>query len=85
LATHLALGPPLKGKIGVKYLVFSSDGKTLTSSGENETIQWDVDPEIYKPLACRMANRSLTREEWKRYLGDEPYRKTCPNLPGPEE
>ena len=27
-----------------------------------------------------MANRNLTKEEWRQYLGDEPYRATCPNL-----
>jgi hypothetical protein len=48
-------------------------------------MQWDVDPEVWKSQACRMSNQSLTREEWRRYVGDEPYRKTCPNLPGPEE
>ena len=35
--------------------------------------------------ARRMANRNLTKEEWQKYLGDVPYRKTCPDLPEPEE
>ena len=35
--------------------------------------------------ACRIANRNLTREEWQRYMGDLPYRKTIPDLPGPED
>jgi hypothetical protein len=25
--------------------------------------------------------RNLTQTEWQQYLGEEPYRKTCPNLP----
>ena len=28
---------------------------------------------------------NLTPQEWRQYLGDEPYRPTCPNLPVPEE
>ncbi len=32
-------------------------------------------------LACSRLTRNLTKEEWKQYLPDEPYRKTCPNLP----
>jgi len=24
---------------------------------------------------------NLTLEEWRQYLGDEPYRKTCANVP----
>jgi hypothetical protein len=35
--------------------------------------------------ACAIANRNLTRNEWESYMGDRPYRKTCRNLPGPEE
>jgi WD40 repeat protein len=85
LATRLPLGPPLKGTVGVKDLFFSSDGKTLTSTGGVETIQWDMNPEVWKSRACRMANRNLTQEEWRQFLGDLPYRKTCPDLPGPEK
>jgi WD40 repeat protein len=29
-------------------------------------------------LACRMAGRNLTEEEWTQYFPDKPYRETCP-------
>jgi hypothetical protein len=35
-------------------------------------------------LACLRLTRNLTQEEWKQYLPGEPYRKTCPDLPGIE-
>ncbi|MBI3890453.1 MAG: hypothetical protein HY303_02870 [Candidatus Wallbacteria bacterium] len=35
--------------------------------------------------ASRLAIRNLTPAEWKRLIGDEPYRKTFPNLPLPSE
>jgi WD40 repeat protein len=35
--------------------------------------------------ACVMANRNFSKYGWEQYMGDRPYRKTCPNLPGPEE
>lgn len=82
--TRLPLGLPLKDHGSeIYYLSFSSDGKTLTSSDISKTIQWDVDLEVWKSRACRMANRSLTREEWKQYLGDLDYRLTCPTLQAP--
>ena len=31
--------------------------------------------------ACSRLTRNLTYEEWQRYLPDEPYRKTCENIP----
>jgi hypothetical protein len=46
---------------------------------------WDVDPHSWRQRACVIANRNLTREEWWKYMGDEPYRKTCPELPGPDD
>jgi hypothetical protein len=38
----------------------------------------------YRPFTDALQprlNRNLTPEEWKQYLGDEPYRKTFPDLP----
>ncbi|MEO1085747.1 MAG: hypothetical protein AAFY88_16020, partial [Acidobacteriota bacterium] len=26
---------------------------------------------------CGVVGRSLTRDEWRRFFGDEPYRRTC--------
>lgn len=34
-------------------------------------------------LAYERLPRNLTHAEWTQYLGDEPYRATCPNLPTP--
>ncbi len=31
--------------------------------------------------ACSILSRNLSRSEWNMYLGSEPYRKTCRNLP----
>jgi hypothetical protein len=28
--------------------------------------------------ACARLDRNLTDAEWRQYLSDEPYRKTCP-------
>jgi WD40 repeat protein len=34
-------------------------------------------------FACTRTERNLRLDEWRQYVGDEPYRKTCPDLPGP--
>jgi WD40 repeat protein len=74
----------------VQNLIFSPDGKALISSSGDNSIgsqksiikQWSVDFELWKRLACQIANRNLTKEEWQQYVGEiEPYHKTCLDLP----
>jgi hypothetical protein len=47
-------------------------------------ILWNLNTRSWIRRACEIANRNLTLEEWRQYMGREvPYQKTCPNLPGP--
>jgi WD40 repeat protein len=82
VATHQPLGPPLVGhSLWVFSIAFAPDGRTLASGSQDSTIVlWDVGVKGWRQLACRTANRNLTRQEWQQYLGDEPYHKTCPGL-----
>ncbi|QOJ24804.1 MAG: hypothetical protein HRU78_15095 [Gammaproteobacteria bacterium] len=91
VATHQPLGAPLIGHSdAVLSVSLSADGKTLVSGSDDNTIRlWDIaagtllhpssDP--WKVRACRIANRNLTRTEWQKYMGNRPYRATCPELP----
>lgn len=57
----------------------NSDGsRILAYARGNELLFWQLDLEFWEAAACRMANRNLTLPEWKAYMGDEPYRETCP-------
>ena len=68
-------------------MAFSADGKRLASGGRDDAvILWNLDPASLKAEACRTANRNLSCQEWRQYIGpDVPYRKTCKALPGPAE
>jgi WD40 repeat protein len=83
VASGQPLGAPLTGLGGqVMSLAFSPDGTTLFSGSWAGTVRvWDVDLASWPSRACRIANRNLTRQEWRQYVGDAPYHKTCPDAP----
>ncbi len=60
------------------------DGRSIAVlHGNTITIEpWRIE-DLVHDLCARMT-RNLSFAEWKQYVGNEPYRRTCPNLPGPE-
>jgi WD40 repeat protein len=80
IATHQPIGLPLTGHTDiVNSIAFSPGGDKLASgSWDNSIILWEVSPDAWEKRVCDMVRRNLTQAEWKRYLGDVPYRLTCP-------
>ena len=61
---------------------FTADSRHLTGNGLfNGLTRWDVSSTAWQSSACLAAGRNLTKAEWTEYLGDEPYRPTCPDWP----
>ena len=71
-------------KDAVNIVAFSPDGKYLATgpqSWDRYLKIWKLFPENLLKEACRILNRNLSPEEWKKYFGDEAYSKTCSDLP----
>lgn len=81
--TQQRLGKPLRGHSGAVYSVrFSPDGKTLAAAGTDTRISlWDSSYESWRTRGCRIANRNLTKDEWRVYLTGEERHKTCLDIP----
>jgi WD40 repeat protein len=93
VASQRPLGAPLVSQDFVRSLSFrpntqdqkGDNGQILASGGSNDgaVVLWDISPESWQERVCRKVARNLSLEEWERYLGDEPYRATCPQAPLP--
>jgi WD40 repeat protein len=70
--------PTLNARASVNDLAFDRDGRRLAVAGASAAVSvWDLDWKAWHAAACRIAGRSLSRDEWRRFIGDEPYRSTC--------
>lgn len=81
----------LRGSLSaVNDASFSPDGNLiLTASSDGTARLWDLNPDIgsnssmaeLTAIACTRVTRNLTESEWRQYMGNEPYRPTCPDIP----
>ncbi|TKA00040.1 WD40 repeat domain-containing protein, partial [Actinacidiphila oryziradicis] len=59
-------------------LAFTSDGGSMYAAGTHVPVQhFDLDPADVSGAACRRAGGTLSRDEWRMYLADVPYRSVC--------
>lgn len=62
----------------VRSLAFRPKKNTLAALGDKRLLVWDMDPGSWRRIACQMANRNLTHEEWGKFFGSKgEYRATC--------
>ena len=73
------LGSMLPGARGTGTRpTFLPDGHAVLISAEDGTVsRWDARPARWLAFACAVAGRDLSPDEWRRALGDRPYRPTC--------
>ena len=78
VASGTRIGPRLTAGRRTAMVDLSTDGRRLLMTLANgEAAVWDVDPESWARRACGLANRTLTREEWERFLPGRSYEPAC--------
>jgi len=61
----------------VSMAAFSPNGRYVVSASDDHSMRvWLWLPEDLVTEACARLTRDLTPEEWRQYMGEEPYRKT---------
>jgi WD40 repeat protein/tRNA A-37 threonylcarbamoyl transferase component Bud32 len=72
------IGTRLTAGGGAAMLDLSPDGhRLLMTLGNGQGVVWNIEPEFWAQRACALANRTLTREEWERFLSGRPYEPAC--------
>lgn len=71
----------LRGREGAVALSFDPTGDRLVTADSQGLLLWDLRFESWRKLACATVRRNLTKDEWREYMENAPYRKTCPDFP----
>jgi hypothetical protein len=60
------------------HVVPSGDGnEALLGSLQGNAFVWHLDPAQWEAAACRVASRTLSQNEWAKYLGNLAYHPPC--------
>lgn len=77
-----SVGDGLKGQgEPITSLSFVDDNSLASASSDGAVWQWDIDPESWMKKLCGIANRPLSDGEWKKYIPNQLYARTCDSLP----
>jgi WD40 repeat protein len=78
VATGTQIGQSLTAGSRTAMIDLSSDGRRLLMTLANgRGAVWDVDPRSWARRACTLANRTLTRDEWEKFLPGRPFEPAC--------
>ena len=70
---------------GVRAVAISPDSRWVVTGGQDGTARlWLLQVKDLSDLARIETGRNLTTGEWQLYFPGEKYRKTFPDLPGPD-
>ena len=81
LVSRKLVGAPLTGVDGTGWGAYFPDGRHVVAAFDSGLgVVWDVDPAAWAAAACRVANRELTRGEWRDLLPERAYRSNLLTL-----
>jgi hypothetical protein len=81
---------PLEVKLGgVTSVAFGPEGRLAAGyrrgGDDGGVVLFDADPDLWRRKAAQVANRNLTREEWKQFFPESLYHRTIRSRPWPHD
>lgn len=67
----------------LRQVIFRPDGQVISASADGAVHAWVARLDTLVTMACELAWRNLTWDEWQLYLGNDTYQPSCPNRPVP--
>lgn len=80
VATGLPASLPLKTGVEIESMALHPGGNLIAMGAFDSSglvHLWELSDQPWPELACQIANRNLSQEEWNKYLDDQPYHETC--------
>jgi WD40 repeat protein/DNA-binding SARP family transcriptional activator len=78
LASGKLVGAPLPGADTGGWGTFFPNGRQVIATfWSGIGVVWNVDPKAWRAQACRVANRGLTRAEWRSFLPERTVGRVC--------
>ncbi len=87
ISTNSLLAHPFQYlQLGTDGIAFDPAGQVLVNVSYlfGHIVFLDISIVNWESRVCTIAHRNFTSGEWQRFVGNEPYRKICPELPVPE-
>ena len=75
----------IASRTDANHIAWNQDGSRFLITGNGRVEQYFTHLEDLIAVGCERATRNLTHDEWLQFMGEQPYRATCPGLPTPEE
>jgi hypothetical protein len=76
-ASHSPIGPPLHVE-RANGVAWSPNGERLAVTGlEGDAVVFDMSIARWRELACSLAGRTLSHEEWSQYLPGRSFHPDC--------
>jgi predicted Ser/Thr protein kinase len=68
----------------VYQAIWNADESRILTSAYSGSRQYYTRLDDLIAVGCQRSTRNLTQAEWQQFMGEQPYRATCPTLPVPE-